>query len=158
MSAAPVSVRRATDGDRPAIARFNIDLAAETEDLRLDPSTVARGVQAVFDKPERGFYLLAERDGAAVGCLLVTTEWSDWRNADFWWIQSVFVDRRERRRGVFRSLLQALRREASARADVCGLRLYVFASNERAQAVYRECGFRETGYHILETSGACADA
>ncbi|MCC5806500.1 MAG: GNAT family N-acetyltransferase [Opitutales bacterium] len=153
MSAGPVCVRQATADDGSAIARFNIDLAAETEGIRLDPATVARGVQSVFDKPERGLYFLAELDGTAAGCLLVTTEWSDWRNADFWWIQSVFVDRPHRRKGVFRALLQTLREVASARADVCGLRLYVHASNERAHAVYRECGFRETGYHILETPG-----
>ncbi len=153
MSADSVCVRRATAADGPTIARFNIDLAAETEGIQLEPRTVARGVQGVFDKPERGFYLVAELDGTPAGCLLVTNEWSDWRNADFWWIQSVFVDPRHRRRGAFRALLHQLRHEASASGDVCALRLYVFASNERAQAVYRECGFRETGYHILETSG-----
>ena len=95
-------IRRATVDDAETLARFNEAMAAETEDKTLDPDTVRAGVRAVFDKPEQAFYLVAERNGSIVGSLMITTEWSDWRNANFWWIQSVYVRPEARRRASTR--------------------------------------------------------
>ncbi|MFK2872170.1 GNAT family N-acetyltransferase [Dyella lipolytica] len=124
-------------------------MAWETEQKRLDTQVLMRGVTAVFDEPRRGFYLMAERDGQAVGCLLVTFEWSDWRNGDFWWIQSVYVVPEARRGGVFRALHAEVARRASD-AGAVGLRLYVETENRRAQSTYRELGMAECHYLMYE--------
>ena len=165
-----VLVRRATRADAAALARFNVALARETEGRALDPATVRRGVAAVFRDRRRGFYLVATlraraaaRDNAAkpetrrprsrgrpVGGLLVTFEWSDWRAAPFLWIQSVYVERSARARGVFRALYGAVVREARRRG-ACGLRLYVEKSNARAKAVYRRLGMGPTHYELYES-------
>ena len=145
-----VTIRPATADDADTIARFNRQMAEETEDKPLDPATVRRGVQAVFDDPDRGFYLVAERAGRVVGSLMVTTEWSDWRNGVFWWIQSVYVRPADRRTGVYTALHRAVRRRARDAADVCGLRLYVERGNERARGTYEALGMTETSYRMYE--------
>ena len=145
-----VTIRPATTDDAETIARFNRQMAEETEDKPLDPATVRRGVQAVFDDPGRGFYLVAERAGTVVGSLMVTTEWSDWRNGVFWWIQSVYVRPADRRTGVYTALHRAVRRRARDAADVCGLRLYVERGNDRARGTYEALGMTETSYRMYE--------
>jgi ribosomal protein S18 acetylase RimI-like enzyme len=137
-------------------------MAEETEDKTLDPDTVRAGVRAVFDKPEQAFYLVAER-GAAVagahsertssrvlGALMITTEWSDWRNGDFWWIQSVYVRPEARRTGVYAALHRDVRRRAREAPGVCGLRLYVERDNAAARAAYEELGMTEPPYRMYE--------
>ena len=145
-----ISVRSATIDDADSLARFNRAMAEETEGKPLDPDTVRAGVRAVFDKPDQAFYLVAERDGAAVGSLMITTEWSDWRNADFWWIQSVYVHPEHRRAGVYSALHRAVRQRARAADTVCGLRLYVERDNAAAQAAYEELGMAEPPYRMYE--------
>ncbi len=145
-----ISVRSATLDDVDSLARFNQEMAEETEDKPLDPDTVRAGVRAVFDKPDQAFYLVAERDGAVVGSLMITTEWSDWRNADFWWIQSVYVRPKYRRAGVYSALHRAVRQRARVTDTVCGLRLYVERDNAVAQAAYEELGMVEPPYRMYE--------
>jgi GNAT superfamily N-acetyltransferase len=142
-------IRPATRDDIPALAAWNLAMAWETEARRLDPAVLARGVGAVFDEPRRGFYLVAERDGAAVGGLLVTYEWSDWRDGDFWWIQSVYVAPEARRGGVFRLLHAEVVRRARA-AGAVGVRLYVETENRRAQATYEGLGMQRCHYFMYE--------
>jgi GNAT superfamily N-acetyltransferase len=144
-----IDIRRAADADAPHIAQWNIAMAWETEHKRLDPDTIARGVRAVFDEPRRGFYLIAEQDGVAVGCLMVTYEWSDWRCGDFWWVQSVYVVPEARRSGVFRALYSHVKRMAEG-AGAVGLRLYVETENERAQATYGGLGMQRCHYYMYE--------
>lgn len=146
-----LSVRPAAPDDASAISAMNLAMARETEDRALDPRTLERGVLAVFDDPARGRYFVAQRGGRAVGCLLVTSEWSDWRCGLFWWIQSVYVLPEERSRGVFRALWDQVEGAARAEPAVCGLRLYVEGENRRAQAVYEHLGMRCTGYRLYET-------
>lgn len=124
-------------------------MAWETEGKRLDPAVLERGIRGVFEKPQRGFYLLAEREGAPVGGLLVTYEWSDWRNGDFWWIQSVYVEPAARRTGVFRALYDEVLRRART-AGAVGVRLYVEKENTTAQAAYATLGMRESDYLMFE--------
>jgi ribosomal protein S18 acetylase RimI-like enzyme len=143
-------VRPALAADAEAIARFQEAMALETEDKHLEPSSVRAGVRAVLLEPERGRYLVAERDGAAQGSLLLTREWSDWRAGWFWWIQSVYVAPHARRGGVFRALYAAVEREALSAGDVVGLRLYVEHDNRGAQRTYLDLGMRETGYRMFE--------
>ena len=145
-----VTIRRATVDDAELLARFNEAMAEETEDKALDPGTVRAGVRAVFDKPDQAFYLVAERDSEVVGALMITTEWSDWRNADFWWIQSVYVRPEARRTGVYRALHRDVRRRAHEADGVCGLRLYVEQDNAAAQAAYEELGMEAPPYQMYE--------
>jgi GNAT superfamily N-acetyltransferase len=156
MAVEPLSIRRAEPVDADIIAAFNQAMAVETEGRRLDGATLAAGVRAVLRDPARGLYYLAERGGAVVGPLLLTYEWSDWRNGWFWWIQSVYVAPAARGGGVYRGLHEHVAALARAAGDVCGVRLYVDAGNAAAQAVYRRLGMAVTNYRLFETdwSGA----
>jgi len=136
------------------IAAFNLAMARETEDKALDPERLAAGVRAVFEDPARGDYAVAELGGRVVGCLLLTREWSDWRDGTFWWIQSVYVAPEARGRGVFRALWEHVAAQARATPGVCGLRLYVERANERARSVYEAVGMRRSHYEMFEVDFA----
>lgn len=144
------TTRPAVPEDAPTIARYNQAMAQETEGKTLDLDTLSQGVQRVFDEPGHGRYLVAVSDtGEVVGCLLITYEWSDWRNAQFWWVQSVYVHPGHRRRGIFKRLYLAVR-ELGGRAGVCGYRLYVEQENERAQQTYEGLGMCRADYLMYE--------
>jgi ribosomal protein S18 acetylase RimI-like enzyme len=143
-------VRPARADDRETIATFQEAMALATEGKRLDPDVVRRGVGRALADPDRGFYLCATIDGRVVGSLLVTREWSDWRDGWFWWIQSVYVDESVRRRGIYRALHRAVWRLAEQTGDVIGIRLYVEDENTGAQATYRALGMQETSYRLFE--------
>lgn len=145
-----VAVRNAVRGDLPFLVECNLAMAWETEQRRLDRAVLEAGVAALFEQPSRGFYLVAERAGRALGCLLVTHEWSDWRNGDWWWLQSVHVLPEARRGGVFRALYAEVEQRARAVPGVVGLRLYVERDNARAQATYRALGMHEGVYRVFE--------
>jgi GNAT superfamily N-acetyltransferase len=153
-------VRSAIPADIPLLLAWNTAMAWETERKRLDSTILERGISGVFEQSQRGLYLIAERDGVAVGSLLVTYEWSDWRCGDFWWIQSVYVAPNARRGGVFRALYAEVERRARA-AGVVGLRLYVETENLRAQATYADLGMQQCHYLMYESAlpadGAGAD-
>lgn len=145
-----LEIRPARIADAPILAQFNRALASESEHRELTPSTVEAGVLALLTEPARGFYVVAERDAQVVGGLLVTYEWSDWRNGNFWWIQSVYVIPSARRQGVFRALFESIQNHARERSDVCGLRLYVEQNNEQALRTYEQLGMGVTPYRIFE--------
>ncbi|MEO6034079.1 MAG: GNAT family N-acetyltransferase [Verrucomicrobiota bacterium] len=147
-------IRAAEISSATTLIDFNCRLVQETEHLELDRSIVARGVENLLNHPARGFYLLAEQDGQVAGSLMVTFEWSDWRDANFWWIQSVYVRVEFRRRGVYRKLFEQvckLARESNA----CGIRLYVEKENFVAQKTYTQLGMNESHYKIFEMELAC---
>ena len=144
-------VRLGTLADLDRLVEFNVAMAWETEGKALDPHRVRRGVAAVLEEPgSRGCYYVAELSGRPVGQLLITTEWSDWRNGHFWWVQSVYVQPEHRRRGVYRTLHHHVLTEARRRGDVCGLRLYVDRDNRRAQGVYASLDMRRARYDLWE--------
>ena len=145
-----IHIRPARLADAELIAACNAAIAAESEQLQLDPDRLLQGVRAVLQNPDRGFYTLAEVDGAVVGQVLVTLEWSDWRNGVFWWLQSVYVRPDVRRRGIFQSLYRHLLEQAQSLGTVCGLRLYVDRQNRIAQSVYERAGMRKTQYDLYE--------
>jgi GNAT superfamily N-acetyltransferase len=145
-----MTIRDAHSGDLEALVDFNLAMALETEAKQLHRDTVRAGVVGCIKVPARGFYLVAECDGQVIGSLLITREWSDWRNADFWWIQSVYVMPEFRKSGVFRALYAEARQRALDSGQVCGLRLYVEKHNLSAQAVYKRIGFSETHYRFFE--------
>ncbi len=145
-----LSVRKAGQADAAAISRFNQAMALETEGRRLVPEIVDAGVLHLLRQPSLGFYVVAVDGDAIVACLLVTHEWSDWRNGLLWWIQSVFVEARWRRRGVYRELYRFVRELAQAEPGVCGFRLYVEKDNATAQRTYEALGMAATDYLIYE--------
>jgi GNAT superfamily N-acetyltransferase len=147
-----LTIRRGQPDDAPVVAEFNRLMARETEHRDLDAATVAAGVRAVLADPSRGAYFLAERDGEVVAQLMVTGEWSDWRNGWLWWIQSVYVRHDARRQGVFRALYEHVVRTAREDSGVVGLRLYVERDNHAAQQTYLNLGMRTTSYEILEVT------
>lgn len=143
-------IRPALPTDLPELLAWNTAMAWETERKRLDPARLECGIAGVFERPQRGFYLIAERAGVAVGSLLVTYEWSDWRCGDFWWIQSVYVAPAARRSGVFRALYADVAQRAAGAAAV-GLRLYVETENLHAQVTYAELGMQPCHYLMYES-------
>lgn len=147
-----MKIRKARLTDAAVIADFNSRLAWETEKLRLNSAIVSRGVRALLKDAAKGTYFVAEQGGVIVGQLLITYEWSDWRNGHFWWIQSVYAASEFRRDGVFRALYDHVEKLARSRRDVCGLRLYVEKNNHRAHTTYERLGMRHTHYEIYETS------
>ena len=148
----PITIRPAINADVTFLVDCNAAMALETEQKTLDRELLMRGTEAVFAQPARGFYRIAERAGVPVGCLLVTFEWSDWRNGDWWWIQSVYVTRDARRGGVFSALYADVEQGARSTPGVVGLRLYVENENRGALATYAALGMRDSGYRLLETS------
>jgi len=144
-------IRPANISDAPFIADCNIRMALETEQRQLEPETVAAGVMSALKDSSKGIYFIAQADGKPVGQMFITYEWSDWRNGNFWWIQSVYIIETFRGQGVFRTLFEHVNALASARADACGLRLYVEAGNTHAKQVYSRLGMRKTDYELFET-------
>ena len=143
-------IRRAVAADAGFIAESNVAMALETEDMALDAAVVGPGVAAVLADDSLGFYLIAEIDGQRAGQLMVTYEWSDWRNGLWWWIQSVYVRPEFRRRGVYTALHRHVETAARTAGGVCGLRLYVEQENTRAQQVYQSLDMYNTRYHMYE--------
>jgi len=143
----PMLIRDATLKDARTIARNNVLLAKESECVVLSPRTALAGVRAVLSDDKKGFYILAESDGAIVGQLMVTFEWSDWRNRPIWWVQSVYVVPDWRKKGVFTKLFEEVKGRAR-RKKVGSLKLYVHTSNKRATRVYVRRGMRQEHYRI----------
>ena len=145
-----ITVRPAEAKDRDVIADFNNRIAKETEDRSLSMDLLRPGVAAVLDHSELGRYFVADLDGRVVGQIMVTYEWSDWRNGMLWWIQSVYVAVDARRNGVFSALYGHVEQLAREEPGVCGIRLYVEAENYRAQQTYRRLGMSDTSYKVME--------
>jgi ribosomal protein S18 acetylase RimI-like enzyme len=148
-----VVIRKAGIEDVESIASFNIKMAIETEDKKLNKNLVMRGVKAVIKDSNKGFYLIAEQiaeQKRTVGQLLITFEWSDWRNKYFWWIQSVYVDKNFRNRKVLSQLYRRVTAMAEESKEVCGFRLYVEKHNRQAKKVYESLGMVKTPYEVYE--------
>ena len=144
-----MNIRDASAADAATISEFNSAMAIETGDPPLDPEIIGAGVMDILQDETKGRYWVAEIDGEIVGQICVTYEWSDWRNGMQWWIQSVFILPAHRRKGVFSSLYRHVESTARAGDNVCGLRLYVRADNERAKNTYDSLGMTDTGYIVM---------
>jgi ribosomal protein S18 acetylase RimI-like enzyme len=149
-----LTVRPAGIDDVDAIVGFSAAMAWETEQRRLDSAILREGTLSLLRTPSLGFFMVAEARAegrsVVVGQLMITYEWSDWRNGRFWWIQSVYVDSAWRRQGVFRRMHETVMTAAKAAPDVCGVRLYVEQENTAAQTVYRRLGLLPSGYKVYE--------
>ncbi len=146
-----ISIRSATSADSRVIADFNNRMAMETENETLDNNLIVPGVSALLHDASKGRYWVALAEDRIVGQIMVTYEWSDWRNGMLWWIQSVYVHEDFRRRGIFSALYRHVKSLAAAEADVRGLRLYVEEENRGAQKTYEALGMSVTGYRVMET-------
>jgi len=145
-----MNIRVATKADAAAMVVFNQAMALETEGKTLSEDALSKGVAAVFDDPQKGFYVVADNGGQIVGGLMVTSEWRDWRNGWFWWIQSVYILPEMRGRSLYSKLYEFVKTRADAAGNVCGFRLYVEKENEHAQAVYEKLGMERTYYLMYE--------
>ncbi|MDN5942867.1 MAG: GNAT family N-acetyltransferase [Nitrospira sp.] len=150
-----LNIRLAKPEDAAMIASFSAAMALETEGRHLDCDRLHDGTIAILNSPDRGFFMVAELeqpgDRRLLGQLMITYEWSDWRNGAFWWIQSVYVDPAWRRQNVFRRMHESVMATAKTSPTVCGVRLYVEKNNDLAQAVYRKVGLTPSSYAIFET-------
>ena len=145
-----ITIRKANTEDLDRIAEFQCKMALETESIELDKERLLKGVKAVFSDPDKGFYLVAETDELVVACTLLTSEWSDWRNGTFLWIQSVYVDPAFRGKGIYSKMYSFVKDIVLNSPDFLGLRLYVAMNNKIAQAVYSKTGMNGDHYKLYE--------
>lgn len=143
-------VRKASLHDKEKIASFQEEMALETEQLKLNPAQIRAGIEAVFQDKSKGMYFVAEADGEIIASLLITFEWSDWRNAWVYWIQSVFVEKSFRRQGVYRKMYAHIKQLVEADKNVAGIRLYVDKTNTNAQKTYTQLGMNGAHYQLFE--------
>ncbi|MGB0360671.1 MAG: GNAT family N-acetyltransferase [Endozoicomonas sp.] len=147
-----ISIRTATIVDLQDLIVFNQAMALESENRKLNEATLRSGVKRVLDDRNQGFYLVAIVDGKVTGSLMVTFEWSDWRNAQYWWIQSVYILPEYRRQGIYRTLYQAVKNRGNEQQGiVCKYRLYVEKDNFIAQKAYKQLGMNESNYLMYES-------
>lgn len=145
-----ISVQEANIQNAEVIASFQVLMAKETEDINLDQDTVNKGVRAVFEDPWKGFYIIAVSDEKVIASLLLTNEWSDWRNGNILWIQSVYVLSEYRGQGVYRQMFEFVKNKIKSDENIMGLRLYVDKTNQKAQAVYAALGMNGDHYATFE--------
>ena len=145
-----MNIRIAIAEDADSLVEFNQAMALETEGRELDGDALRNGVAAVFGDEKKGFYVVAEDGGAIVGGLMVTSEWSDWRNSWFWWIQSVYIRPEARGQHVYTQLYDFVKENAVREANVCGFRLYVETDNQHEQRVYEKVGMHSSRYLMYE--------
>jgi len=145
-----ILIRRARSDEFKILAEFQQTMAKETEGKTLDANLLMQGINAVFRCPSKGFYIVAEIRKKVVGSLLITYEWSDWRNSNIWWIQSVFVSSESRRKGVYRALYSYIYQQASSDNTIGGIRLYVDRDNTVAQQTYSSLGMAKSHYEMYE--------
>jgi GNAT superfamily N-acetyltransferase len=144
-----MNIRKARPTDAEAIAVFNILLAKESEETILDDMTIRTGVHAILSHQKKGFYIVAEEKGVVIGQLMVTFEWSDWRNSNIWWIGSVYVQKQWRKKKIFTKLFEYIQQQAQ-KNNVSILRLYTHENNTVAQTVYQQIGMRKEPYIIYQ--------
>ncbi len=145
-------IRLATLDDLESLVTCNLSLAWETEGRQLERARLQAGVNSILADATKGFYLVMEHRpaGQSIGQLLLTFEWSDWRNAVFWWLQSVYVQKEWRQHGVFKKLYDYVLQEAERQGNVAGIRLYVEEENAVAQGVYAHVGLSVAPYKLFE--------
>ena len=136
--------------DVNSLVNFNIKMAKETENKILNKKIVTKGVSQVLNDATLGYYVIAKNKTDILGSLMITYEWSDWRNGMFWWIQSVYVEKEYRQQGVYKKMYSYIKDKALKDNSCTGIRLYVEQENKIAQSVYKKLGMEETHYKLFE--------
>tara|TARA_B100000902_G_scaffold362589_1_gene380953 strand:+ start:68 stop:523 length:456 start_codon:yes stop_codon:yes gene_type:complete len=144
------NIRNAKPKDIETIAEYNIKMALETENKHLDKEIITAGVSSIINDSSKGIYWVMEMNKIIIGQLMVTYEWSDWRNGMMWWIQSVYVPKEYRRQGVYSKMYNNLLDIAQIDSECCGIRLYVEKDNKKARQTYEKLGMKNAGYEIME--------
>ncbi len=145
-----IVVRKGILEDAKIISDFQVAMALETESLKLDEPTVIKGVKAVFKHPEKGQYYVAVNEDKVIGSLMITYEWSDWRNRWVWWIQSVYILPAFRGKKIFTQMYNHIKTLVINNDDVSGIRLYVDLTNSNARKVYQSIGMNGEHYQLFE--------
>lgn len=145
-----VIFRPAQKSDAKSIQIFQQAMALETENLKLNLEVLEKGVAAVFENAALGEYHVCEVNSEVVGSLLLTHEWSDWRNGTVWWLHSLYFKPEVRGQRLFSKMYSYVQAMAQVRSDIRGIRLYVDHSNEHAQIVYKKLGMRDDHYKLYE--------
>jgi ribosomal protein S18 acetylase RimI-like enzyme len=145
-----MTIRDATPNDISTLIDFQLRMALETEKLSLDIATVTQGAEQVFSDPSKGKYFVAEQNGQVIGCLMTTFEWSEWRNGNVLWIQSVYIDKEFRGQGVYTELYKHVKELVNSNPGLKGIRLYVDKKNKEAQQVYQKLGMNGDHYLVYE--------
>lgn len=147
-----MNIRKATLNDLKYLVEFNLNLALETENIKLSLEELEKGIEKVLKGEIQGKYFVCEIDGEVVGQMMLLYEWSDWRNGEFIWIQSVYVHKNYRKHGVFKALFKNVKSICDSDSKYVGLRLYVEKNNNRAKKVYEAMGMYENQYDMYEYS------
>ena len=142
-------IRLANINDAEQIAKNNILLAEESENIKISHDITLSGVKALLSDIKKGFYIVAIEDNQIIGQLMITFEWSDWRNTNIWWLQSLYVKKNYRRKGVFKQLIDNIKKRA-AQNNVEIIRLYVYCENKKAKEVYKKINMEKKSYDIFE--------
>jgi len=145
-----ISIREAVKEDANTIMDFQKSMAWETEKVKLDPGILKMGVEAIFEDPSKGTYYVTESEGVVIGSFLITSEWSDWRNGEILWFQSVYVIPEQRRKNAFRAMYDHIKNQVQNSDKYSGIRLYVDKTNHRAQKVYQNMGMINHHYELFE--------
>ncbi len=145
-----ILIREANKSDIQLITDFQLTMAMESEGMKLDKNVLEKGVSAVFDDPAKGKYYVAEYKSEVVGSMLNTFEWSDWRNGNIIWFQSVYVMPDFRKLGIFKKMYAHIKALVKADQHLVGMRLYVDKGNVRAQKVYQAMGMNGEHYDTYE--------
>ncbi len=144
------TIRKGNPKDIGVIAGFQRAMALETENITLNPEVLSNGIKAVFDDPSKGQYFVTEINKKVIASLMITYEWSDWRNSTVWWLQSVYVLPEFRRSGIFRKMYLFIKAEVESNSGVSGLRLYLVTSNHKAASTYEAVGMDGNRYRMFE--------
>jgi len=145
-----ILIRKAIEEDLPTIVDFQMAMALETENLKLEESIVKKGVSAAFHDSAKGQYFVTEIDNEIAASLMITFEWSDWRNGMVYWIQSVYVEKKFRRMGIYSKMYTHIQEIVKNDENIRGIRLYVDKTNTRAQMTYKKTGMNGEHYQLFE--------
>lgn len=127
---------------------FVVAEAIEAEARTVDRAIVERAVTAALANPELARYWVLEDDGQVIAAIAVTTEWSDWHAAAYWWVQFVFVEPARRGQGTVDALMAAVETAAAAEGGA-EIRLIVHPHNTRAVRAYEKLGFVAAPYLVM---------
>ena len=144
-----IKIREAFVNDIPILVKNNLALAQETENIQIDKEILLAGVSNALKRRDC-HYIVAELNGEVAGQIMITYEWSDWRNGVMWWIQSVYVRPEHRKKGIFRTLFKYIEHLAQSNPDVKALRLYVMGNNLSGKKTYKSLGMKDSGYIVYE--------